>query len=139
MDKISKEQRSRIMSKIHGKDTKPEIKLRKLLWNKGYRYRKNYKLLEGTPDIVLIKYRIAIFIDGEFWHGYHWRTLKNKIGSNRGYWIPKIERNIKKDREVNEVLKSKGWKVLRFWTKKILKEPEICMEEIIKEILGGKK
>lgn len=139
MDKISKKQRSRIMSKIHGKDTKPEIMLRKLLWNRGYRYRKNYKLLEGTPDIVLIKYRLAIFIDGEFWHGYHWRILKKKIGSNRGYWIPKIERNIKKDREVNEVLKSKGWKVLRFWTKKILKEPEICMEEIIKEISVGKK
>ncbi len=126
--------RSRMMSKIRGKDSKPEVKFRKALWHLGYRYRKNYKHIIGKPDIVLIKYETIIFIDGEFWHGYKWSEKKEKIKSNRGFWIPKIERNMQRDQEVNEALKEKGYKVFRFWQKDIKQNLNSCIEEIIKHI-----
>ena len=91
MDKITPEQRSRIMSHIKGKDTKIEIILRKALWKRGYRYRKNYKVLPGSPDIAIIKYKIAIFCDSEFFHGYNWEIKKQRLGNNIDYWIKKIE------------------------------------------------
>ena len=96
----------------------------KLLWHSGVRYRKNYKALPGKPDIAITKQKIAIFIDGEFWHGYNWEYYKHHIKSNRDYWIPKIEYNMKHDKEVNDQLKEMGWKVIRFWSKKVLKYPE---------------
>jgi len=99
--------RSKQMFKIRGKDTKPEIQFRKALWAKGSRYRVNYKKLIGKPDIVLNKYKTVIFIDGVFWHGYNWEEKKDNIKSNRGFWIPKIERNMQRDQEVNEALKDK--------------------------------
>ena len=97
MDKITPEQRSRIMSHIKGKDTKIEIILRKALWKRGYRYRKNYKVLPGSPDIAIIKYKIAIFCDSEFFHGYNWEIKKQRLGNNRDYWIKKIEKNIERE------------------------------------------
>lgn len=114
--------RSKIMSKIRNRDTKPEQKLRKLLWSLGIRYRKNVKSLPGTPDVAIKKYKLAIFIDGEFWHGYNWEEKKDKIKSNRKYWIPKIERNMQRDREVNLQYKEMDWTVLRFWDNEIKKE-----------------
>ena len=92
MDTLTKEQRSKCMSHIRSKDTGIEVRLRKALWKKGYRYRKNYKRLPGTPDIVLTKYRIAIFCDSEFWHGRDWDVLKPRLlkGKNPDYWIKKI-------------------------------------------------
>ncbi len=123
--------RSKQMSKIRGKDTKPEIKFRNALWAKGYRYRVNYKKLIGKPDIALNKYKTVIFIDGEFWHGHKWEEKKDKIKSNRGFWIPKIERNMQRDREVNEVLKAKGYTVFRFWEQEIKKEFERCFGEVL--------
>ena len=89
------------MRKIHSKDTSIELLLRKALWHKGYRYRKNYKVLPGSPDIVLTKYKIAIFCDSEFFHGKDWEILKLRLekGKNPDFWIKKIERNRNHDYE----------------------------------------
>ena len=130
MDNLTKEQRTKNMKAIKGKDTKIELLLRKALWAKGYRYRKNYNKLVGKPDIVLIKYKIVIFCDSEFWHGKDWEIRKESIKTNREYWIKKIERNMKRDKKVSEELKAEGWKVIRFWGKDILKKTEYCIQEI---------
>lgn len=118
------------MQAVKNKDSKIEITLRTALRNKGYYYRKNYEKLEGKPDIVLTKYKIAIFCDSEFWHGYDWETRKNDIKSNKEFWIKKIEGNIKRDETVNKILKEQGWKVVRFWGKEILKNPDECVKKI---------
>lgn len=123
-------QRSKIMSKIRGKNTKPELTFRKALYAAGYRYRIDYKKLIGKPDIVLKKYKTTIFIDGEFWHGYNWEERKPKIKTNREFWIPKLERNIQRDAEVNEELKRLGYKVFRFWEKEVKKELNRCLQEV---------
>ncbi|MGK7390118.1 MAG: very short patch repair endonuclease [Candidatus Cyclobacteriaceae bacterium M2_1C_046] len=124
-------ERSELMSKIRGKDTKPEVSLRKALWKRGIRYRKNYKKLEGNPDIYIPKAKLAIFIDGEFWHGYNWEEKKLKIKSNREYWIPKIERNIARDKDNNQRLEYSGITVLRFWEHEIKKDLHGCVEVVI--------
>ncbi len=118
------------MAAIKNKDTKIEVILRKALYAKGYRYRKNYKDLPGKPDIVLTKYKIAIFCDSEFFHGYDWDNRKNDFKSNREFWIPKIERNMKRDRDVDRQLKGMGWRVVRFWGKDITKNIEECISTI---------
>lgn len=122
---------SKRMSKVHSTEGKDEVIIRKILWKNGIHYRKNYKDLPGKPDIALTKYKIAVFIDGEFWHGYDWENYKQHIKSNRDYWIPKIERNMKRDQEVNTKLKEMGWTVLRFWSKQVLKNPEYYAELIM--------
>lgn len=124
-------ERSKIMGKIRGKNTKPELAFRKALWQAGYRYRIDYKKLVGKPDIALKKYKTVIFIDGEFWHGYNWEERKHKIKTNREFWIPKIERNIQRDEEVNTALREKGYKVFRFWETKVKKDLETCLEEVL--------
>lgn len=103
MDRLTQEQRRKNMQKIKAKDTKIEIILRKALWNKGYRYRKNYSELPGKPDIVLTQYKIAIFCDGEFFHGKDWEVLKPRLekGKNSEFWISKISRNRERDNEIN--------------------------------------
>jgi len=123
-------QRSKLMKKIKSKDTKPEKKLRKKLWDLGYRYRKNYKELPGKPDIVFLKKKIAIFADGEFWHGYNWNSQKQKFNANKDFWINKIEMNIKRDRKVNKKLEDNGWIVLRFWEREIEKDLNKCIQRI---------
>lgn len=119
------------MSRVHSKEGKDEVILRKLLWNKGIHYRKNFKDLPGKPDIAITKYKIAVFIDGEFWHGYDWENYKTHIKRNRDYWIPKIEHNMEHDRKVDNELRNMGWTVLRFWSKKVLKNPEYYVEIIL--------
>ncbi|MBT8916907.1 very short patch repair endonuclease [Lactobacillus delbrueckii subsp. bulgaricus] len=119
------------MSKVHTVDGKDEVIIRKILWKNGIRYRKNYKELPGRPDIAITRYKIAVFIDGEFWHGYDWENYQKYIKSNRDYWIPKIERNMKHDQEVNAQLEAMGWTVLRFWSKQVLKNPEYYAELIM--------
>jgi DNA mismatch endonuclease (patch repair protein) len=134
--KFSKEeQRHYNMSHIHSKDTKPEVLLRKALWKEGIRYRKNDKSLPGEPDIAITKYRIAIFCDGEFWHGKDWKNKKERIRNNRGYWIPKIERNIARDIETDKILLGMGWQVLRFWGNDIQKDVTSCVEKVKNVIL----
>jgi DNA mismatch endonuclease (patch repair protein) len=127
-------ERSKLMSKIRSRETKPEIRLRKALWHLGIRYRKNVKKLPGTPDIVISKYKLIIFIDGEFWHGYNWKEKKKKIKSNRDFWIPKIERNMQRDRNNNDTLKQEGWTVLRFWDWQINKEFRSCLDQILTKV-----
>ena len=124
-------ERSKIMGKIRGKNTKPELAFRKALWQSGYRYRIDYKKLIGKPDIALKKYRTVIFIDGEFWHGYNWAERKHKIKTNREFWIPKIERNIQRDQEVNLVLKDLGYTVFRFWEGEVKKNLEQCLQHVL--------
>lgn len=128
------------MSKIKGSDTKIEVVLRKALWAKGYRYRKNYKKLPGRPDIVLPKYKIAIFCDSEFFHGKDWDVLKPRLekGKNPDYWVKKIERNKQRDMEKDQELQFLGWTVIHFWGKDILKDPEECIH-IIEETIFEQK
>lgn len=127
-------ERSKIMGKIRGKNTKPELAFRKALWQAGYRYRIDYKKLIGKPDIVLNKYKTAIFIDGEFWHGQNWEERKRKIKSNREFWIPKIERNIQRDAEVNQALAILGYTVFRFWENEVKKELHHCLQKVISHL-----
>lgn len=122
------------MQAIKGADTKIELMLRKELWKRGYRYRKNYKNLPGKPDIVFLRRRVAVFCDGEFWHGYNWPERKKDIRSNRDFWISKIEKNMQRDIEVNKLLKELGWKVIRLWESDIKKDIDACVKMIIKEI-----
>lgn len=136
MDRLTKEQRHRNMSNIKNKDTKIEVKLRKALWEKGYRYRKNYKELPGKPDIVLTKYKIAIFCDSEFFHGKDWEVLKPQLerGKNAEFWINKISKNMQRDEDVNKQLSYMGWTVIRFWGKEITKNIEECIK-VIEEVI----
>ena len=135
MDNQTPEQRHFNMTAIKSKNSKIEMVLRKALWNKGIRYRKNYKKLLGKPDIAITKYKIAIFCDCEFWHGYNWDEKKNEIKSNQEFWYRKIENNIKRDRYVTETLQQQGWIVLRFWGKEILKDINKCVE-IVKSFVS---
>ena len=130
MDDLTPEQRKKNMRAIRSKDTTIELALRKALWQRGIRYRKNYKGLIGKPDIIITKYRIAVFCDSDFWHGYDWENRKARIKSNQEYWIPKIERNMKRDQEVTLALVNQGWIVLRFWEHTIRKELERCVDDI---------
>jgi|SRR5690554_5481116 len=129
--------RSKIMSRIRGKNTKPELRFRKALWKKGIRYRVDNKKLPGKPDVSIKKYKLAIFIDGEFWHGYNWHERKKTIKSNRGFWIPKIERNMQRDAEVNEQLAEMGYMVFRFWEKEIRNQLDKCINDVLVYINTG--
>lgn len=124
------------MRKIRSKDTSIELLLRKALWHKGYRYRKNYRALPGSPDIVLTKYKIAIFFDSEFFHGKDWEILKLRLekGKNPDYWIKKIERNKKRDYENDKKLLFLGYTVLHFWGKDITKHTKECLQAIEESI-----
>lgn len=126
--------RSELMAKIRFKNTKPEIMLRKGLWAAKIRYRISPAKLPGKPDIVIRKYRVVVFVDGEFWHGHNWDEKKLKINSNRGFWIPKIERNMQRDLENNEALNLLGYKVFRFWEREIKKDLEGCVSKIVNHI-----
>lgn len=124
------------MRKIKAKNTTPEIILRKALWNEGIRYRKENKGITGNPDIVIKKYKLAIFIDGEFWHGFNWKEKKKKIKSNREYWIKKIEKNIARNKLNNQLLKEQNWIVLRFWEHEIKRDLKKCVEKV-KNVLAS--
>ena len=117
VDKVSRQKRSEIMSAIRSKDSAMEINLRKELSSLGLRYRKNVKYLEGKPDIAFIGKKVVIFLDSCFWHGCRWHCRIPQ--ANRSYWQKKIEKNKKRDKEINKIYKEKGWKVLRFWEHEI--------------------
>ena len=130
MDVMTPEQRSRTMSMIRSSGSKIERKLALSLWHQGYHYRKNDKSVFGKPDLTFKKHRIAIFVDSEFWHGKNWKEQRSRIKTNVDFWRKKIERNIQRDKEVNEHLERTGWTVIRFWGKQIEKELEECLETI---------
>ena len=137
MDVLTPEQRHRAMSAIRSKDTSIEVILRKALWKKGIRYRKNYRELPGSPDIAITKHRIAIFCDGEFFHGKDWEEMKLRLenGNNSTYWIRKISRNMERDLENERELKFREWTVLRFWGQDIRKHTDECVEAVEEAIL----
>lgn len=139
VDNLTPMQRKKNMQHIKAKDTEIELLLRRELWKRGYRFRKNYKQLPGCPDIVLTKYKIAIFCDGEFFHGKDWESLKVRLekSKNSDYWINKISKNKERDKAVNQELLLKGWTVIRFWGKDIKRNVVECVhvvEETIFEL-----
>lgn len=143
-DVLTKEQRKRNMQSIRSKDTKIELILRKALWNSGIRYRKNYSKIPGKPDIVITKYKIAIFCDSEFFHGKDWDQLKPRLqkSDNGEFWVNKISKNRERDELVNKELAFMGWTVIRFWGNDIKKKTEECIrviEEVIFDTKIGEK
>lgn len=131
--------RSDLMKKIRSNNTIPELTLRKELWKLGYRYRLNVSKLKGKPDIVFNKFKLIIFVDGEFWHGYEWKKKKPKIKANREYWIKKIEGNMKRDKENTKILLSMGYVVLRFWEHEIKQDLPKCVDKIVNQIIQASK
>ena len=132
MDVLTPEQRHKAMSRIRSKDTSIEVILRKALWKRGIRYRKNYKGLPGSPDIAITKYQIAVFCDSEFFHGKDWEELKLRLanGNNSAFWIRKITRNKERDLENEKSLHFQDWLVLRFWGEDIRKHTEDCVRVV---------
>ena len=127
---------SRIMSCIHSKNTRPEILLGKLIWRQGIRYRKHYKIA-GRPDFVVVSRRVAIFVDGDFWHGHNWklRGFKNldaELSTYKPFWVKKIRNNIARDGRVNDSLKKDKWKVVRIWESDLKTNPKRASERIRK-------
>ncbi len=122
------------MKQIKSKDSQIEMLLRRELWRRGFRYRKNVKSVYGHPDIAFIGKKVAVFCDSEFWHGFDWENRKADFKSHRDFWIPKIERNMQRDTEVNEKLEQEGWIVLRFWGKEIKKDVSACVDKIEKAV-----
>ena len=138
MDVHDQQQRSKNMSAIKSKNTKPEIRLAKSLYHRGHRYRKHNKKIFGTPDLTFAKHRIAIFVDSEFFHGKNWDVVEKRPKSNAEFWQKKIERNIARDKEVNEYLESQGWTVLRFWSEEIHKKLDDVVATIERIIIMKK-
>lgn len=130
----SPEQITYNMKQVKCRGSKIETMLMKELWSRGLRYRKNVNGIYGKPDIVFIGKKVAVFCDSEFWHGFNWDERKNDFKSHQEFWIPKIERNIQRDREVTERLQTEGWTVLRFWGNDIKKHLEECANIIEKAV-----
>lgn len=125
---------SKRMANVHLKGGKAETALAKALWAEGVRYRKNYRKLPGSPDIAITKCKIAVFVDGEFWHGFDWENRKNKLESNREYWIEKIEENIARDKRNDKLLEEMGWITIHFWEKEVNKDLERCKTVVLESL-----
>ena len=138
MDKLNPEQRKKCMRANKSTGTKPELVLAKAMWALGLRYRKNSGSIFGKPDFSFKKYKVAVFVDGEFWHGKDWEQKKVEIKGNREFWIAKIERNIQRDIEVTGRLKAEGWMVLRFWSNDVVEDTTSCAEKV-KEIIRARR
>ena len=122
---------SKRMANVSLKGGKAETALAKALWHEGIRYRKNYRKVPGSPDIAITKYKVAVFVDGEFWHGQNWEERKTKLKSNREYWIEKIEENIARDKKNDKLLEEMGWTSIHFWEKEINKNLERCVHKVV--------
>lgn len=122
---------SKRMANVRLKGGKAETILAKQLWKQGIRYRKNYKKLPGSPDIAITKYKVAVFVDGEFWHGQDWSNRKKRLKHNKEYWIEKIEENMARDIRNNQKLKSVGWFPIHFWEKQVLNNLDYCVERVL--------
>ena len=134
MKQKTKEQITKNMKAVKSKNSQIELLLRRELWSRGLRYRKNVKSVYGKPDIAFISKKIAVFCDSEFWHGYAWEIYQEDFKSNQDFWFPKIERNIQRDIEVNNKLRSEGWTVLRFWGREIKNDTASCADIIEKAV-----
>jgi DNA mismatch endonuclease (patch repair protein) len=129
----------KIMSAIKSEDTKPELLLGSAMWRLGLRYRKHYKI-KGKPDFVFIKAKIAVFCDGDFWHGHNWKirglsSLEEELASYNDFWRKKIMRNIERDKEVTDFLKSEGWTVIRFWESEVKVSAHDCALKVKNKII----
>ena len=135
-DRITPEHRSWNMSRIKGKDTKIEVKVRSWLFSKGFRFRKNDKRLPGKPDVVLPKYRTVIFVHGCFWHRHPGCKDTTTPKTRTGYWLDKFEKNVANDRAHYEALEAAGWKVITLWECDINKRFDKTMEQVVRELNG---
>ena len=132
MDVLTKEQRRKAMSRNRAKDTRPEVRLRKALYHQRLRYRKNYRKLPGTPDIALTRQKIAIFVDGDFWHARGHETHPGEqVTTNKEYWVKHLSRNVERAREVTDTLTELGRLRLRFWESHIKRKLEACVNTIL--------
>lgn len=127
------------MKRIKSTNTKPELYFRKLLRKVGIEHNVNVKRLPGKPDITIPSSKIAVFIDGEFWHGYRWGIKKNKIKANRDYWIPKIEGNMTRDKRNRKLLRHEGWIVIRLWEKQIMRSPLRSLQKVLSKMGANEK
>ena len=134
MSKKTPEQITKNMKAVKCKGSEIEVMLMKELWSRGLRYRKNVKTIFGKPDIAFIGKKVAVFCDSEFWHGYNWEERKHDFKSHQEFWIPKIERNMERDKKVTKVLEDDGWTVLRFWGKEIKKNLSECADIVEKAV-----
>ncbi|QOR74099.1 very short patch repair endonuclease [Cruoricaptor ignavus] len=130
MDILNPEQRRKAMQGNKATGTKIEVLLGKAMWAQGLRYRKNNRKIIGTPDFTFAKYKVAVFADGDFWHGKDWEKRRNKVGANAGFWYDKIERNIERDYKVTKQLCENGWTVLRFWETEIRQDADECARKV---------
>jgi len=131
---------SKIMSAVKAKDTRPEIALRKALWRRGLRYRVNYGKLPGKPDIVFTKAKVAVFCDGDYWHGHNWAlrglsSFEEELSRYTEFWANKLRRNVQRDEEVNSQLAEMGWRVVRIWESEIICDVEECARRVQEELL----
>ena len=131
-------QRSKTMSKIKSKNSKPEMLLRRALWKKNLRYRLHLKNLPGRPDVVIQKYKLVIFVDGDFWHGYNWLLKPPKFNKNAAFWIPKIERNLQRDQYVTHTLIHLGYTVMRFWEHEVKQNLDACVNQVLLYVEAAK-
>jgi DNA mismatch endonuclease (patch repair protein) len=134
-DNLTPEQRSYCMSRIKGKDTGLEVQVRSALHMKGLRFRKHVKELPGKPDIVFHKARLAVFIDGDFWHGYRFPLWENKVSD---FWKTKISKNRERDRKNHRKLRVMGWTVIRIWQHQIKQDFNGCIEKIVEKLRTNK-
>jgi DNA mismatch endonuclease (patch repair protein) len=137
MDNKNSEQRSKNMAAIRSTGTKDEILLGKALWHSGLPYRKNNKAVYGKPDFTFKKYKVAVFVDSEFFHGKDWE-IKRRPVTNADFWLKKISRNIERDNEVNIYLRNSGWSVIRFWSKEVRRNTDQCVNIIRNEVFKRK-
>jgi DNA mismatch endonuclease Vsr len=119
------------MARVRSSGSRIERALGSAMWSAGIRYRKQYRKVPGRPDFAVPSAKLAIFCDSAFWHGKGWPEVSNAIHTNREFWLPKIERNILRDSEVNKLLAQLGWTVLRFWDEDIIKRPETCLAAVL--------
>ena len=137
----SREMVSDIMRRVRSTDTGPEVSLRKALWRRGLRYRLYRKNLPGRPDVVFPRERLAVFVDGDFWHGRQWQSrglpsLAHQFRETPSaeYWVGKIERNVERDARVNADLAARGWRVVRLWEKDVVKDVDACVEVVLNAV-----
>jgi DNA mismatch endonuclease Vsr len=137
-DQLLKEKRRNTMWAVKSSGSQIEQKLQKALWQKGFRYRKNYKGVFGKPDIAFVRLKIAVFVDSEFWHGFDWNNRKYDFITRRDFWWKKIERNISRDKQVTEELNLEGWIVVRFWGKDVDNDLDQCVT-IVSDIIEQRR
>jgi DNA mismatch endonuclease Vsr len=122
------------MSAIRSTDTKIERLIRSALWRRGFRFRKNDRRFAGSPDVVFPTEQVAVFCDSDFWHGRDWEKLQQRLLTNRGYWVPKIERNRRRDEQITQELNAQGWEVIRLWESDIYRDVEAAVDQVIQAV-----